>query len=100
MKLYAIRDKETGALADYVQAGKLSKDSWVLDKRFGVIWSNDGGLAFLAKDLSDTLNAKLELVTLRIEPSEPCWHCKGSSRQDPDNVWRDKFCRKCGRGLA
>lgn len=95
MKLYAIRRKDSRHLAYFdPDLGR-----YAISSHAGLVWVEKENAEELVAPLSQRLQEDMELVTLRVEPSEPCWHCKGANRQDPDNVWRDKFCRKCGRSL-
>ena len=104
MKLYAIRDKETGKLLDYQQ----EDGKWVLVRDIGVVWV-DGPLNGIVADASKELkNDNLETITLRIEPTEPCHECKERPWVVGTNQWGEQeeheadweFCPYCGRSLT
>ncbi len=114
MKLYAIRDKKTGWLLDYCQAS----NKWTLDTEVGVVWNDckdNHQMAFMeyqAKVRSEQLNVDLEVITLRVEPTEPCEWCEtygGEMIAPSDDLYAFEcaldaedwsFCPNCGRRLG
>lgn len=96
MKLYAIRDKDTGEiLHDF-------RGLMIYDTEFEV----DAGITALRRHTRPAW-LQSEIVTLRVEPTEPCEECK-----EPKIVWKTdewgedyfyeeerNFCPNCGRRL-
>lgn len=108
MKLYAIRDKKTGWLLDYCQAS----NKWTLDTEVGVVWNDckdNHQMAFMeyqAKVRSEQLNVDLEVITLRIEPTEPCkkcavkfQECVPGDKPFSFKLTNPSYCSHCGRSL-
>ena len=115
MKIFAMREKGTGKLAGF------NNGKWELEPYRGEI-----GLASHERYYNSTLwiaskilDTELELITLRIEPTEPCEWCGddiGGSIHRPNNgqekAWRKdavrvslgyyhfNFCPNCGRSLT
>ena len=127
-KLYAFRDKKTGQFVVDApiepvpgEPGRYNNDDWGLSERFGLLFINDD-LKFVQgceKEFNEQFGAEIELVTLRIEPTEPCEWCGddiGGSIHRPNNghekAWRKdavrvslgyyhfNFCPNCGRSLT
>lgn len=85
MRLYAIRDRETGHFVRIVSpCGYITNEEEIL------AWY-ETALPALKDEFGD--NGFLERITLRIEPTEPCECCYFMSRKG----W--EFCGECGRRL-
>ena len=99
MKLYVVRDKETGKLAT----------SWELD-----VEPLDDNV-FLSEEYPTDIPMltidQYEIVTLRVEPTEPCEWCEtygGEMLSPSDDLYAYEcaldaedwqFCPNCGRSL-
>lgn len=95
MNLYAIRDKETGRFL--YRAG----NKWTLELFNGEFWL-EGTPAFLTTTMAmaeKELETELELVTLRVEPTEPCIICHLSAYAELIEKVGMVFCPKCSRKL-
>ena len=112
-KLYAIRDKNTGNLLNY-KAHSANDGEWVLRDKTGIVWADTKPSLTLKYASTQLPHAKLELVILRIEPTEPCEHCENPPEQyiveevaprcpvivvDRRSV-PSNLCPNCGRSLT
>ena len=102
MKLFAVRDKETGEFGDYLSDDYVGE--WFLSQTHGVLWVNappsESTLARISSQFKN--ECLLEVITLRIEPTEPCVYCADlvPAKIQPYGHIEPMYCDMCGRRLA